>query len=283
MPLRHRFETIKTYPRPHELDIGFGIPLESGVNNQQTCIPLLHYDEGLGDPASYNANPEHASFAEYNASNCYPQSRIDNIWAEITVSLTKAALETDKIHALKFAFMIVHMAFPEIYDAVDELTGSKVETIIKMQKETTDRQGYPLYNGVDMLAGVTGTQHSFPAGTMPGLTADDKLEGLSLGTGAYYDNLHYGSNSGQTKKAQSGLKWLTLSRRSPMKKIRIHMKSGAKRMNPYTFLGVHMIFPVAGNNAQLFSIGDTTNVTHVYVNAKVRYYEWNLGYDMNRS
>ena len=42
------------------------------------------------------------------------------------------------------------MSFEENYTAKDEVSTSEIEDILKMQHETTDRQGYPLWTGTKL-------------------------------------------------------------------------------------------------------------------------------------
>ncbi len=124
--------------------------------------------EGLGDPTSYNANPEHASFVKVAMPNCYPESTVDKTFIELRMTLTKGALETDKMHALRFAFMPVFTTFDDIA-ALDEISTLDIGEILELQREATDRQSYPLFNAIDMPAGVVGTTTSLHA-NVPGLT-----------------------------------------------------------------------------------------------------------------
>ncbi len=158
----------KWYPRPHNEAITWGHGLETGVVNQATIVPITMYDEGQGDPSAYDANPEHASFAEVNMPNCFPDSRINLIHAEFRISLSKAAIETDKVVALRYAFMPIFTTFDDI--AVnDERSGLDIGEILELQRETTDRQSYPLYNAVDMLPGTAAAVGVLNA-AVPGLT-----------------------------------------------------------------------------------------------------------------
>ena len=60
------------------------------------------------------------------------------------------------------------MSFLEDYIAIDELSSLETQDVLEMQSEATDRQGYPLYNAVDMVAKYTGS--STLATNVPGLT-----------------------------------------------------------------------------------------------------------------
>ncbi len=168
MTVKTMMMKTKWYARPHNFNWTWGHGLETGVVNQATIIPITMYDEGLGDPATYNANPEHASFAEASMPNCYPESRVNLITCSLRMSLNKGAVETDKINAIRFAYMPIFTTFDDI-SANDEVSGLDIGEILEIQRETTDRQSYPLFNAVDMEAGI------FPAVSVlhtnvPGLT-----------------------------------------------------------------------------------------------------------------
>ncbi len=106
------------------------------------------------------------------------------------------------------------------------------------------------------------------------------LEGVAFIDGNYYDNLNYFTTSKKLMKCQGGLKWGTLSRNKPSVKIKIRMRPKTKRMVPYSFFGVLVYVPIAGNAKQNMAIGDTTDITHVYARMHIRYNEWNQDFDM---
>ncbi len=158
----------KWYARPHNMNINWGHGMETGVTNEATIIPITMYDEGLGSPTAYEANPEHASFVEAAEPNCFPESRINIITAKLTVMMTKAALETDKLPAIKFAYMPIFTTFDDQI-ANDEVSGLDIGEILELQTESTDRQAFPLFNAVDMLAGTQAAVSTL-ATNVPGLT-----------------------------------------------------------------------------------------------------------------
>ncbi len=146
-----------------QLELG----LEPAVVNDNTIIPLIIHDEAQGDPALYNAHPEHASFAEYLGPNCYPDSVINTVFVELTYALTKAAIETDKVPAVKLVYMPIFTTFDDI-TVNDEVSGLDIGEILELQREATDRQSYPLYNTVKMKAGVVAS--TILHADVPGLT-----------------------------------------------------------------------------------------------------------------
>ncbi len=168
MPGKTKLMKTRWYPRVHNLRHSWFHGLETGVVNQYTILPIAMTDEGLGTPSGEETNPENAAFLEVTMPNCFVDSRIDNIFAEFNISMTKPALETDKLHIINFATMPIGMAFKEDYIAIDELTSLETQDVVEMQTEATDRQGFPLYNTVKMVERTAGsaTLHA----NVPGLT-----------------------------------------------------------------------------------------------------------------
>ncbi len=156
------------YPRIHDMDVLFGHNAESATALHTTIVPAVMYDEGLGAASAHKANPQNAAFAETNMPNCYPESRLNKIMCTIEYTMTKGALETDKMSVIDLAFMPIFMSFESDVSAKDEKTGATIGTILEMQQETTDRQCFPLWNAVDMPVRITGLSTLDAA--VPGLT-----------------------------------------------------------------------------------------------------------------
>ncbi len=165
----HQTRLMKTawYPRPHNMRHSWAYSLESGVDNFGTIYPISMYDEGLGNPSAYEANPENAAFVVSAGPNCYPESRIENIIAQFNISLAKGAI-TENVPAVRIGYMPIFMSFKEPYIAIDELSSAEVQDILELQTESTDRQGFPLYNNVDMRTKYTSSAVLDAA--VPGLT-----------------------------------------------------------------------------------------------------------------
>ncbi len=268
------------YPRPHDMENGWFHRLEPGNNSMATIYPMVMYDEGLGDPASYNAHREHASFVVAGEPNCYPESRVDLITAKLELSLTKPALRTDNLVAVKCAYMPIFMSFKEDYIAIDELTSVETQDLIEMQTESTDRQGYPLYNGTKMPEKYSGS--GTLAANVPGLTTTQIIEAVTFFPNNFYDGIHYLSIAGKLKAIQGGLKWLTLTENRPLATIKIRLRPKVKRMNPYTFFGCMVYVPDVDTATQTHVSADTTNINHVEARFMVRYNEWNQAFDFNK-
>ncbi len=270
----------KIFPRPHSFQVNWGFALEDAIDTDTTMVPVCFYDEGLGATSAYESNPEHASFAETTSANCFPQSRVDNIYGNLSVRLSKAAIETDKVSALTFAVMVVSLAFKESYTAIDEKSQNEIQDILELQTESTDRQGGPLYVALDMPIGSQATAVA-PTNT-PFLDTNLSLEPVAFSEEFFYDAMQYYTNKGMLKKVQSGLKWYTLTKQRPYINIPIHIKSGSKFMNAYNYQGILVHAPFSGSAKQLMSAGDTTDVTHLYCSFTARYNEWNSDFNSAR-
>ncbi len=276
---RSRLMKTTWYPRPHDWNMSFYLQAEAETKNS-TIIPIVMGDEGLGAPSAISTNPENAAFSTVAFENCMVDSRIDNVFTEITLSLTKGAIETDKIHSLRIAFMPMALAFPEVYDITDEVSTADIKTTLELQKETTDRQAFPLYANVKLTEKYAGS--GTLSATVPGLTTTQVIESVAFDHDIFYDAIKYLKISDKLRTVVGGLKWITLTKQRPYATIRIKMRSAAKRMNPYTFMGVLIHLPIGDSQYQNFASGDTTVIDHVLVAAKTRFYEWNQEFDFGR-
>ncbi len=108
------------------------------------------------------------------------------------------------------------------------------------------------------------------------------IEGVAWASGAYYDALAYQTNGPKLVACQGGLKYITLTPTRPIYKTRIFIRPKSKRMVPYSFFGCLMGIVKAGGLTSYSAVADTTDVTHVYSTARVRYLEWNSEFDMAR-
>ncbi len=260
------------YPRPHNSDMIWGHGIETAVVNHTTICPLVMYDEGKGSPSGYSANPENPSFAETDEPNCYPESTIDKITCFLEFAMTKGALETDKIHAMKVAFMLISTSFEDL-DAKDEKSGETIGTILEMTSEATDRQAYPLWNTVDMSTRITGL-NILPA-AVPALTATQAIEGVAFSIETYYDALQYYTIANKLRNVQSGLKWVMLTRQRPVRRFKINISGKNKFMNQFNFFGAMVSIPKIDTVHQIPTSAETTDITHVAVRMTTRYQEWN--------
>lgn len=280
-----RLMRTKWYPRPHKDLYQYGHGLEhtsNGSLKQAVLNPIAFNDEGLGSPSSYKANPENASFAEAGMPNCYPESKIDLMVVEIIMSLTKQALTTDALPGVVCGHMGTFTSFDDIA-ALDKISTLDIGEVLELQRESSDYQSYPLFNGEDVLTGVSGNTPTLHA-NVPGLTTNQTLEHVSFGIDSYYDNLQYFTTADKLKKCATGFKWFTLTKQKPFKKIRYFIKPKIKRMNDYSQFSIMTYVPICGASRQINGSGDTTiDTNHVNVILNYRYNEWNQNFDFDRA
>ncbi len=275
----------KWYPKPHNMIHRWKHSLNETTANKDTVIyPISIYDEGMGAPGSYNAHPEHASFAESNSPNCYPDSEIHNIFTQMTISgqtlLFGEGVSGNQIQAINYAYMPIYMTHEDGL-AIDELTSLEVQDILETERDATDRQTTPLWNGVKVDEIVA--NDSLLATDVFGLTTNQKLEHVTFSEQNYYDCLQYMTNSGKLKVCNGGLKWMTLKKGNPVHKINFHIRPKTKRMVPYSFFGVMIHIPEADSLRQLVSKNDASaDVEHLQIKFTTRFQEWNQGYNFDR-
>ncbi len=254
--------------------------------NTATMVPLIMNDDAQGDPMSFNANPEHASWAEVSMPMCYPDSEIRSFRLTVDAYIGKNGF-VDDIKNSKFSYGLISCAFPEDLDAIDEKSGLSLKEIIEVQKETTDRQCYPLWNGTDVLAIAS----LLPVG-VPGLTTTQELEHVNLLPNILKDQKRYGKLKGLIKKVMP-IGWRTVNfniAKNQHKRITINfVPSNAKFINPYTFLGIaiycHDVDSFVNYDMdvhQPFRTGDvvTTDDPHMYFYLKCTYNERNPEFHM---
>ncbi len=273
-----RFVKQTQYPQPHDMYLSVLLNGDT-ANKNCTIFPAITHDEAML-ASGKNTHPEHASFAETDAANCCAESKIFRIETTMTVTLTKGALSTDEVVALKFAFMTIHSAFEDL-DAKDELTSATVGSVLELTSETTDRQTYPIYDTNKLTERYSGS------GTVDAahenLTTNQILENVAFDPDLYYDALNYYTISDKLKKVQDGLRWMTLTRDKPKRIIKFMQKPNTKSMNPYTFLG-HMIYlPLVGTKYSHGHASDMTNINHIEVTYRNRFLEWNDNFQHQRA
>lgn len=270
----------KWFPLPHNTQHSWAHGLETGAANQSTIYPLVMYDEGLGSPSGRDTNPEHASFTEVSYPNVHVDSRVNSVFAVLELSLTKEALETDKLTAMRVGVMPIFTSFLENLTAKDEKSTMEIEDVLELQHEDTDRQCYPLFNGIKMTEKFTNS--ALLSASVPGLTTTQVLEGVTMDYDSYYDCLHYYTNGKKLKSSQGGLKWYTLTRQHPRVKIGIKLRSKTKYANPYMFFGVGVHVPAADNIYQIPPADDVTNVNHLFADIRWRFNEWNSKFNFEK-
>lgn len=264
---RYRIKREREYPLPHDHFSGVCVNM---ADDRYTHWIELMQDEAR-TPASYYTNPEHASFAEYNGPNCSPDSEVNHIFTEIRFTMAPLLLN-DRVGAVRVCFMPINLAF-EDGDAVDELTSVKVNDVLELTSESTDRQTYPLFDNTKFTEKYS--QSDYLGADVPNLTTDQGQEEITFDMDLYYDAIKYYTIADKIKAVTGGMRWLTLSENHPTRRVLIHQKSKTKRMNPYTYKGVLWGVPKAGSKYQIPISADVTSGVTMVVEQQTRFLEWN--------
>jgi len=235
----------RRFDRIHEMNEAWNLVMLPATVTSATTLPLIMNDDALGDPMSYNTNPEHASFTEEEMPNCYPDSEIKRFKLSIDIQILKKFWDIDKGMTFTFEYALIACAFPEDLDAIDEKSGLSLKEILELQKESTDRQCYPLFNAVNM--NIPSILHA----NVPGLTATQAIEAVAWDAGVIHDQRRYGKLKGLIKKSLPiGIRRVNMNmEKSKHKRITIRFNpSNTKFINPYTFLGIMINVPKATDN-----------------------------------
>ncbi len=276
-----QFTKVEMYAQPHELRREVGFELDDSTLDT-TIFPIAFYDEGLGTPTAQETHPENAAFVQAaHRANCFINSRINIVESVIRFSMNSKCLD-DNLPAIRCAFMPIHMAFIDDYTAIDELSTLEVQDVLEMQTESTDNQGGPLYvAATDLPTGTAGI--SVYDSLTPFLDTTTSLEAVAFDPLIYYNMLHFMTNSGKLKAAQSGLKWFFLTQERPVREFRIRIRPKVKRMNKFTYFGVLAHVPGHLHVDQVLHTLDITAATqYVNVNSRSRYSEWNQDFNSRK-
>ncbi len=284
MPLglgKSKLMRTEWFPQPHSINGSCSFEFDdTGLDS--TILPIAFYDEGMGTPSALETHPENAAFAVgVNVPNCFVGSRINNIFMELRFSVTKDFIE-DMIPALRMAVMPIHCAFKDDYTAADELSSATVASILELQTEDTDRQGGPLYVATKDLPEKASGNATLGA-DVPFLNIDTGIEGVAFNVNDYYNSIHFMTLSGKVKACSGGLRWFTMSQNRTYRSMRFGIVPKVKRMNPFTYFGMLIHAPVAGNLDQLPALAELTVATdYIHMDWNIRYNEWNQDFNFKK-
>jgi len=269
----------------HDFHGSWGNYVRDSLTTRKTTIfPIIMNDDARGDPMSFNAHPEHASWTEVNKPNCYPDSEIRNMRITLEITVPKALAAAYGNFRMEYA--LISCAFPEDLDALDEKSGLTLKEILEIQKESTDRQVYPLWSGIDMISG------SLLHADIPALTTNQILEGVNFDPEVLLDQRRYGKVKGLIKKCMPiGYRKVWLSPRTVggyTKRITLNFTpSNAKFINPYTFLGLLISCPqvaaanvISRSTQSVSNVDSTADTEFILIYVNVSYNERNPEFHM---
>lgn len=272
--LRHRFE--------HQ----FSLSVEDETKNS-TFIPIIRGSEACNVVETINVNPSNATFAEETGITCNIGSIIPRISLSMTAKLSKLAIKTDEIKALKFNWMPVYSGFLESLTPIDSLnTSISVEDILELTHTVGDKNVDPIFSTVKLPNGS-----AMPLSTVNdadealadwGLTTTAVLESVAFDKELFFQAAQYFSIKGMLRKITGRMRtevvkqdhfWSYHSSN--------YTHPNVKRVNPYTICGILVHLPQAGEADQIALAADTTALAlgHIDFTAIVRYTEWHPSFE----
>jgi hypothetical protein len=269
-----RYEKLITYGRPH--DIFYSWLVNAYAGQVAAVIPITHSDEGLGAPNTYNAHPEHPSFAEVGHSNTFQGSRVPKINGVVKLKLTGQALAAGKNHNFKVLLMRTVNPFMEQLDAKDEHTGLMLKNIIELVYESVDKQTFPAYNGTDLSARYTGSVDADSAEVSVGGTP---MEQVTTDLDVLFDQLQYGTLA-PLMKSLIDIRWVELSEKNRVKYIPLTQPKRGIAQGKYASHHLHVIVPQIGTRYQHSYTADNSSTNHIEIDVSARYIERNQHFDM---
>ncbi len=267
------------YPLPHNFLYQGGLGLD-GTSKNATYFPLIVGDKGLVNSDLVNANPEHGSFAEATTPYCYKNSTVPRMMVSFSATLSKVAIETDKLQVVKGFWFPVYTAFKNRLDAEDQKSGNTTAEILEIESEAVGKSVYPLWSAVNMSGPSTVGIHANATTPLMGLTTDALWETVDFSSGLLYDALHYYQNRNMLKKMIGPIRKFGLTRDRNYRYYSNNLTNSiVKRINDYTFCGIMISVNKSGAIDQYPTATETTDINHVNLNCVVRYDEWNSEFD----
>ncbi len=272
------------HPLPHNFNFDADFNIDNASTERMTYFPLILNDEGLVNPDTVIANPEHGSFAESNNAYCYKNSIIPRMNVTIRCGLAKAGIETDKLRIVNMFWLPVYTSFLNRLEAADSKTGTKIEAILELEHETTGKSCYPLWSGTDFVYSHNIGIHANATTALMGLTTDNGGEDIVFDRELFYDALQYFTNSKMLSKVVGKMHRVTLTR----DRIYLYHSNNftnpmVKRINEYTFCGIIIGATAAGTFEQHHRPLDVSDISHWTAQCHVRYDEWNKDFDQTAS
>lgn len=273
------------YPLPHNFSTIFNL-LAEDTSADSTIIPLIRATEAFTTPEAIEVNPRNANFAEETGASIHMGSIVPRLNVTFSLVLSKGAIETDKIRALKVNWMPIYISFLDSLEAMDDKTAVSVEDILELAHDTTNKDVWPLYNGTNLATGIGTCPMNTVAATEVfgdwGLSVDTDIEATAFNKELFYDSLQYYTNAGMLKAVTGSMNTVIVKRDRPfLYHSNNFTNPRVKRGNPYTFCGILFHLPSGDQADQITRLADTTNIAHIQGQMSVRYDEWNPEFDQS--
>ncbi len=270
------------FPLIHNFEFTFGLSMEDTAK-ASTIVPWFFQDNALIDYETIKTHPDNADFA----IDATPNVRKGSYIPKINVHWMAFIPPTDTtVSLLKFDTLEVGISMLNRLDAFDEKTGTDIEGILDLQHETTDQQTGGLYNGTKLFESQGARDL---ATSVPFLTTDGQLEGITFDKELFFDANHYYGNKEMLKSVTGRMRTHTVTEPIvPHGKAIAYgsstiVPSMCKFQHPYTYCGTIFHLPQVDSLSQYHTASETTNVEHLTVKGFVRFNEFNDDFNLSAS
>lgn len=272
--------TAEQYPLPHNFRSSFGLGATSAVKGG-TTIPILRNTENSIGIEGVTVNPANSGFAEETGMSCFPGSIVPRINFNFSAFIPEAAIATGVRH-LVVKWMPIYFAFIDSLEAENHLALESVEDILEFVSADAPKAVTPIY-----------ATKLFSPGNMPlntiteteafgdwGLSVDATYEGIAFDEELFWDAKQFFSNASMLSMAHGPIRSALVKQDRPLSfSSNNRTFPRVKRINPFTYCGIHMWLPQADTAGQTLLDSEITDIEHLHVNYRCRFDEWNPNFD----
>lgn len=282
------------YPLPHDFIYKFSLSLENVAKDATICTMFRNSIENTVNPEQIEVNPHKPVFEECNGPTCHSGSIIPKLSFSLNAFMNIAS-NTDVGGAsgpskpIKFNWAPLYCAFDDI-DATDEESNLTVGNIVELEKG-----GFSEINPtfVSDLTVTSGHASSHPLTTAPGNITDETFDDWELGTDlvmesvawskeTYFEHIRFGT---VTKKLQKVMPRINTGMVSASRPFRYYSNNftypSVKRINDFTYCGVMIMLPQAGDTEQPILASEVTDIEHINFTIRASFDEWNPAFDQS--
>ncbi len=271
------------FPLPHYFEYPITLQCEDATKDTYIAT-ILRSSEVIATPENVEVNPHNATFAEDAGCLIHNGSIVPRISISFSATMTKVAIETDKLRHINFKWMPIYMSFLSSLEAEDNRTAVQIEDILELEHNVDNKDTHPNF------VSIASSQGNQPLSTVAvaeafgdyGLTASAELEPVAFDESLFWDAKNHYSNKGMLNKVTGPMKTVTLGRDKPyFYSSNNFSHPNIKRGNPYTYCAILFHMPQANEIGQLFDSSETTVIDHVDIALKVRFDEWHPQFEQS--
>ncbi len=267
----------KQFPLWHYFEYKITLQCEDETKNTYIAT-LLRTSELAVTPEAVEVNPTNANYVEDVGPVIHHGSIVPQMSLSMSATMTKVAIETDKLRTINFKWLPIYSSFLSSLEAEDSKTAVQVGDILELQHDVTNKDVYPQH------VSIVSSQSNQPLSTVAyaeafgdyGLTASAELEPVAFDEALFWKAKRYYGNRGMLNKVTGKFTTVNLKRDKPyFYSTDNYTHPNVKRGNDYTYCGILIHMPQANEAGQMFDSSETTPIDHVDVTLRVAYPEWN--------